>query len=471
MPQESCCFVLELEIPDTPGMLGKVTTVIGEAGGNIGVIDTIDIDAKRGVTIRRYTVTLDVADKFPDLLRRIRAVVPAVKIAEALDLATYQVMSAHLGGKLRVEYAASIINEETLARIYTPGVALVCQAIQENPTEVWRLTGRGNCVAIVTDGSRVLGLGNLGPEAALPVMEGKAVIFKWRAKIDAIPLVLATQDSEEIIRRVRAVQSNYGAINLEDIASPKCFEIEEKLTEILDIPVLHDDQHATAIAVLAGLLNALRLVGKRLETAKIVVCGAGAAGVATTKLLSSAGATNILCCDKAGIIYRGAPGLHQGQRWVAENTNPSNIRGDLATALKKADVFIGLSMPNILTVEMVRVMNSDPIIFALANPVPEIDPQEVLPYAAVVATGRSGFPGFNLINNALVFPGFFRGLLDARARKVIPQMKLDAAYALAGLVAEKDLSPRYIIPSIFDHRVVPAIANAVMRASEQNNQA
>ena len=364
-----------------------------------------------------------------------------------------------LKGKIEVVSRAKIETKVDLSLAYTPGVAEACLAIAKNPELTYDLTRKNNMVAVVTDGSAVLGLGNIGPEASLPVMEGKCVLFKEFAGVDAFPIALNTQDTDEIVKTVQMIAPMFGGINLEDIAAPRCFEVERRLAEKLNIPVFHDDQHGTAIVVLAGLTNALKVVQKKLENIKIVVNGSGAAGTAIINLLIEAGAKNIIAVDTKGIVVEGRGDLNEEKKKLAKITNPEKIHGGLATALKSADVFIGVSKPGVVTTEMVKTMNAEPIIFALANPIPEIMPEEAeRGGAAVIATGRSDFP--NQVNNVLVFPGIFRGLLDGRISKVTVKMKLAAAKALAGLV--EDPTEEKILPSPLDKTVASKIAKAVM---------
>jgi len=354
-------------------------------------------------------------------------------------------------------------NRDDLSMAYTPGVARVSLAIADNPDDVRRLTVKRNSVAVVTDGSAVLGLGNVGPYAAMPVMEGKAALFKRFAGIDAWPVCLDTQDTDEIVRTVQIIAPAFGGINLEDIGAPRCFEVEQRLRELLDIPVFHDDQHGTAIVVLAALTNALRVVGKKLASVRITMAGAGAAGTAVLKLLLASGAGDVVVCDDKGAVHTGRPGLTDSLRWVAEHTNHDGYEGELAGAVRGADVFIGVSAPNILTGADVAAMAQDSIVFALANPDPEVDPDAAGEHAAVVATGRSDYP--NQINNVLAFPGVFRGLLDAQSRTVNDDMLVAAARALAGVVSPAELSPHYIIPSVFHPDVASAVAASVRDAA------
>lgn len=369
-------------------------------------------------------------------------------------------VSQEKGGKLEIRSKVSVQNREDLAIAYTPGVAAVSSAIAENKEDVYTYTTKKNTVAIVTDGSAVLGLGNIGPEAALPVMEGKAVLFKEFANIDAFPICLATQDTEEIISHIQAIAPSLGGINLEDIAAPRCFEIERRLKESLDIPIFHDDQHGTAIVVLAALYNALKLVKKDIAKSKIVINGAGAAGIAITKKFLAAGAQNILLVDKAGIISADASDLDERHQEIAQVTNPNHLKGDLQEALKDADVFIGVSAGNILQKEWIQAMNDQPIIFAMANPTPEIMPDEAKEGGAfIVGTGRSDFP--NQINNVLAFPGIFRGALDSRASDITDEMQIAAAKGIAAVIPEEELNADYIIPDVFQPDVVNIVAHSV----------
>jgi malate dehydrogenase (oxaloacetate-decarboxylating) len=369
----------------------------------------------------------------------------------------------HLGGKIEVHPKIALKNRDDLSRAYTPGVARICQAIAEHPDDARRLTIKRNTVAVVTDGSAVLGLGNLGPAAALPVMEGKAALFKKFADVDAWPVCLDTQDTEEIIRTVELLAPVYGGINLEDIAAPRCFEIEARLREKLDIPVFHDDQHGTAIVVTAALSNALRVVGKQLEDCKVVVCGAGAAGSAIVRLLLHRRPGDVIAVDVNGIVHPDRSDLDENLAWLAANTNRDRMTGSLHDALVGADVFIGVSAPNLFGAEQVAKMAPNAVVFALANPDPEIDPAEAQRYAAVVATGRSDYP--NQINNVLAFPGMFRGLLDAQARTINEDMLLAAADAIANVVDGERLNASFIVPSVFDPAVSHAVAECVRKAA------
>jgi malate dehydrogenase (oxaloacetate-decarboxylating) len=370
----------------------------------------------------------------------------------------------HLGGKIEVKGKMAVKTRDDLSMAYTPGVARICMAIHHDPEKAYTLTIKQNTVAVVTDGSAVLGLGDIGPSAAQPVMEGKALIFKEFAGVDAFPICLATKDVDEIVLIVKALAPVFGGINLEDISAPRCFEIEERLQRDLDIPVFHDDQHGTAVVVLGAMINALKLVKKKMSEARFVVTGAGASGIATAKLLMKAGARHIIGCDRAGAIYKGrTENMNSMKEWFAEHTNPRRIKGSAGDALQGADVFIGLSGPGVVSLKDVKAMNKDAIVFAMANPVPEILPEEAGAFVRVMATGRSDYP--NQINNSCGFPGIFRGLLDVRARRVNDEMKLAAAHAIAGMVGKGELSEEYITPSMFDPRLVPAVSAAVADAA------
>jgi malate dehydrogenase (oxaloacetate-decarboxylating) len=432
-------------------MLGQLTSAIGSLGGDIRALDIVRVEGN-GI-VRDITVLAADADHAQKLIQRMSAV-PGVEVLEYSD----RTFLAHLGGKIEVTPRIPIRTRDDLSMVYTPGVARICMAIAEDPRRVRNLTIKRNAVAIVTDGSAVLGLGNIGPDAAIPVMEGKSMLFKEFGGVDAFPLCLATQDVDEIVETVVNIAPIFGGINLEDIAAPRCFEIEGRLTELLDIPVFHDDQHGTAIVVTAALINALKIVGKRLEDVRVVCLGVGAAGTAVTRLLIAAGVGNVIGVDLGGILSEGTPDLTSAQRAYASATNRTRVTGGLREALTGADVFIGTSVGGALDPELVGVMATSPVVFALANPEPEVQPEAIEDRAAVIATGRSDYP--NQINNVLCFPGFFRGLLDSGAGQITDAMKLAAAHAIAGVVGD-DLHPEYIIPSVFNRDVAPAVAAAV----------
>ncbi|HYY09741.1 MAG TPA: NAD-dependent malic enzyme [Kineosporiaceae bacterium] len=452
----SSSITIRLELPARPRAVSELTGLIEASGG---VVTALDVTASGADRVR---VDVTCATRGSDHAEAIAAAVRGMEgvVVERVSDRTFLV---HLGGKLRVESKVPIRNRDDLSLVYTPGVARICQAIAADPEDARRLTIKRNTVAVVTDGSAVLGLGNLGPLAALPVMEGKAALFKRFAGIDAFPICLDTQDADEIVRTVVHLAPVFAGINLEDISAPRCFEIEARLREALDIPVFHDDQHGTAIVTLAALTNALKVVGKELADVRVVMSGAGAAGTAVLKLLLAAGAKDVVVADVDGVVHTGRAGLPPSLRWTAENTNPRGVSGSLKEALAGADVFVGLSAPDILTGDDVARMAPGAVVFALANPVPEVDPVEAARTAAVVATGRSDFA--NQINNVLAFPGVFRGLLDAQSRTIDTGMLLAAAQALAAVVADDELNPAYIVPSVFHPDVTRVVAGAVERAA------
>jgi malate dehydrogenase (oxaloacetate-decarboxylating) len=456
-PNSSFSLTIRLQIPNRVGMLASVTQAIATSGGNFGQIDLIE--QTRQVSTREITVDAASTEHAETIVQAVKAL-PDVKVLNVYD----RTFNLHRGGKISITSRIEIKNVSDLAMAYTPGVGRVCMAIAEDPEQVYSLTIKQNTVAIVTDGSAVLGLGNLGPEAALPVMEGKAMLFKEFAGIDAFPICLASQDTEKIIEAVKQIAPVFGGVNLEDIAAPRCFEIEARLREELSIPVFHDDQHGTAIVTLAALLNSLKLVNKSMSDIRIVINGAGAAGVAIARLLQKAGAEKIWMCDSKGIISTSRPDLTPEKQEFAVKA-----QGTLAGAMLGADVFIGVSAPGVLTPEMVRSMAKEAIVFAMANPIPEIQPELITKDAAIIATGRSDYP--NQINNVLAFPGVFRGALDCRASVITPTMYLEAAVAIASLINPTDLTREYIIPSVFDQRVAPAVASAVQNAARQEGVA
>jgi malate dehydrogenase (oxaloacetate-decarboxylating) len=456
-PSASYSLTVRVAIQNRPGMLGRVAMAIGGSGGDIGAVDLVESGRDR--VIRDITINARDSVHGMQIVNRLKqtAGVRVINISDRTFL-------MHLGGKIEVQSKVPVRTRDDLSMVYTPGVARVCLAIKDDRQRAFSLTIKQNTVAVVTDGTAVLGLGDIGPEAALPVMEGKAMLLKEFANVDAFPVCLATKDTDKIVETVKYLAPGFGGINLEDIAAPRCFEIEERLRKELDIPVFHDDQHGTAVVVLAALLNALRIVKKDLKKLRVVVTGVGAAGTATIKILLSSGVRDIVGVDEFGTIYKDRPkGMDFMKRWVAGATNPRHIRGPLADALERADVFIGLSVPGILTVRDLKRMARDPIVFAMANPVPEIQPEDAARHVRVMATGRSDYP--NQINNVLCFPGFFRGLLDSRARTVNDEMKLAAARAIAACVARVELSEEYIIPSVFNKAVAPAVAAGVARAA------
>jgi malate dehydrogenase (oxaloacetate-decarboxylating) len=463
LPSASYSLTVRLQITNKPGMLGRVASAIGEAGGDIGAVDLVDSGRER--ILRDITVKARDSEHGQEVVNRLRRL-PGIRVINVSD----RTFLMHLGGKIEIHNKIPIRTRDDLSMAYTPGVARVCLAIRDDRERAFSLTIKQNTVAVVTDGSAVLGLGNIGPEAALPVMEGKAMLFKEFAGVDAFPVCLATRDVDKIVETVKLMAPGFGGVNLEDIAAPRCFEIEARLRKELDIPVFHDDQHGTAVVVLAALLNALRIVRKDLRKVRVVVTGVGAAGTATIKILHASGVRDIIGVDEFGVIHpKRTQGMDFMKRWVAQSTNPRKVTGRLADAVKGADVFIGLSVPGILTVKDLKRMARDPIVFAMANPDPEIQPEEAGKHARVMATGRSDYP--NQINNVLCFPGFFRGLLDSRARTVNDEMKVAAANAIAACVSRGELSEEYIIPSVFNKNVAPAVAEGVARAAHATDVA
>jgi malate dehydrogenase (oxaloacetate-decarboxylating) len=456
-PNPSFSITMRLETPNRAGMLASIAQAIASVGGNISAIDITE--QTRATSLIEVTVDASSTEHGDRIGTAVKSI-SEVKILSLYD----RTMQLHRGGKIRMESKLSLARQSDLAMAYTPGVGRVCQAIAANPAEVYNLTVKGNMVAIVTDGSAVLGLGNLGAEASLPVMEGKAMLFKEFAGIDAFPICLTTQDTDEIVNIVINLAPVFGGINLEDIAAPRCFEIEKRLKEALDIPVFHDDQHGTAIVTLAALLNALKVVGKSIDGVKIVFNGAGAAGIAVANLLKLAGAQHITLCDSKGIIAKDRTDLTPEKLALAVEKG-----GSLADAMVGADVFIGLSAPGVVTPEMVQAMAEQPIVFAMANPIPEIQPELISDIVAVMATGRSDYP--NQINNVLAFPGLFRGALDCRAKQLTSNMYLEAAKAIASLVNPTDLNREYIVPSVFDPRVSTAVTAAVQKAAREDGVA
>ena len=454
----SYSITVRLEVPARPTAVSELTTAIEKIGG---VVTALDVTASGADRIRvDLTCATRGGEHAEEVVAALRAL-PGVDIGRVSD----RTFLVHLGGKLRVESKVPIRNRDDLSLVYTPGVARICEAIAANPADARRLTIKRNTVAVVTDGSAVLGLGNLGPLAALPVMEGKAALFKRFADIDAFPICLDTQDVEEIVSIVRAIAPVFAGINLEDISAPRCFEVEARLRELLDIPVFHDDQHGTAIVTLAALTNALKVVGKQLPEVKVVMSGAGAAGSAVLRLLLAAGARDVVVADALGVVHRDREGMDPNLAWVAEHTNPRGVSGTLVGALAGADVFIGLSAPAILTGDDIATMAPDAVVFALANPEPEVDPIAAAAHAAVVATGRSDFA--NQINNVLAFPGVFRGLLDAQSTTITTDLLLAAATALAGVVGEDERNAAYIVPSVFHPDVAKVVAAAVEQAARR----
>jgi malate dehydrogenase (oxaloacetate-decarboxylating) len=456
-PSVSYSFTMRLRLANKTGMFAKILHTIAQQRGDPGAVDVVRAD--REFKVRDLTVNARDDEHS-------RAIIEAVKRLKGVTVVNVsdRVFLMHLGGKIRIQNKIPLTTRDALSMAYTPGVARVCMAIAEDKRKASTLTIKHNSVAVVSDGTAVLGLGNIGPEAAMPVMEGKAMLFKEFGDIDAYPICLQTQDTEEIIKAVKWISPGFGGINLEDISAPRCFEIEARLKKELDIPVFHDDQHGTAVVVLAAAINALKIVKRKMSKIKILIVGAGAAGVAVTKMLQAAGARHIVCCDRKGIICKKRlPDLDFSKTWLAEHTNERNVTGSIEDAARGAHLFIGVSGPGVFPVRALKKMAKDPIVFALANPVPEIMPEQAEQYARIIGTGRSDYP--NQINNVLGFPGIFRGALDARATDINEPMKLAAAKAIAGCITADELSEEYIIPSVFNKQVGRRVARAVEAAA------
>jgi malate dehydrogenase (oxaloacetate-decarboxylating) len=460
-------LTLRVRISHRPGMLGRVASAIGDAGGTIGSVDLISLEGEH--TLRDIAVYIPAEA----VREQVVAAVAAVDGAELVD-ATDRTFALHVGGKIETRSKVPLRTYEDLSMAYTPGVARVCLAIAEDRTKAFQYTIKRNTVAVISDGSAVLGLGDIGPEAAMPVMEGKCVLFKEFAGVDAFPLCLDTKDTEAIIATCKAVAPAFGGINLEDIGAPRCFEIERRLKAELDIPVFHDDQHGTAVVTLAALLNACRLTGRELSDLQVLVVGAGAAGVATAKLLMDAGVRSIVACDSRGALHTGRQDYEDGtmpdtKRWFAETTNLDRREGGPDDLVEGADLFIGLAGPGVIQPESLAKMNPDAMVFAMANPNPEVAPEDAAKYARIVATGRSDYP--NQINNVLCFPGIFRGALDVRAREITEPMKMAAARGIARIVSDADLREEYIVPSVFNRDVPDAVAEAVAEEARRTGAA
>lgn len=459
-PSASFTFIIRAKLKSDVGILGKLFSIIGDLGGDVGAIDIVEV--VKGAVIRDITVR--VIDERHE--RKIVEKLESLDFIEVVNVSD-RTFLMHLGGKIEVNSKVPLKTRDDLSMAYTPGVARVCMAIHEEKSKAYNLTIKKNSVAIVTDGTAVLGLGDIGPHAAMPVMEGKAMLFKEFAGVDAYPICLDTTDINEIVKVVKAVSPGFGGINLEDISAPRCFEIEERLADELDIPVFHDDQHGTAIVAMAALMNALKVVGKQIEQLKIVVSGTGAAGIACIKMMIGAGARNIIGCDRQGAIYQGRNGnMNAEKEWLARHSNPEHFQGTLKEAMVGADFFLGVSGPGLIDPSDIQKMNSDAIVFSLANPEPEIVPEEIEGIARIIATGRSDY--INQINNVLCFPGIFRGLLDSKSRRINLEMKLAAAEAIASIISAEELSEEYIIPSVFNKNVAPAVAAAVSAVALKN---
>jgi malate dehydrogenase (oxaloacetate-decarboxylating) len=456
-PSAQYSLTIRVEIDHRPGQLGRVATAIGSAGGTIGSIDLVKVDDT--TTLR--DITVDAAG--PEHWTEITEAIDALDSARVVDT-TDRTFLLHVGGKIEQHNKAPLKTRDDLSMAYTPGVARVCEAIAADREKAFQYTIKRNTVAVVSDGSAVLGLGDIGPEAAMPVMEGKAMLFKEFAGVDAFPICLATKDVDAIVETVKLMAPGFGGVNLEDISAPRCFDIEERLKAELDIPVFHDDQHGTAIVVLAAVLNAVKLTGKRLADLRVLVVGLGAAGVAVTKILVEAGVEHVIGCDSRGAVHVERDDYLDGsmnpvKRWYAEHSNPERLTGGPADVIGGTDLFIGLSGARVMPPDALARMNGDAMVFAMANPTPEVSPEEAAPYARIIATGRSDYP--NQINNVLAFPGIFRGALDVRARQITEPMKIAAARAIAEIVPEVELREDYIVPSVFNREVAPAVSAAV----------
>jgi malate dehydrogenase (oxaloacetate-decarboxylating) len=461
-PSASNSITVRLEIQNRPGMLAKVTSIIGEEGGNIGAIDIVR--AGEELLVRDITVNTRDDDHAERIVEQVRSL-DGVSVVNVSD----RTFLMHIGGKLEVESKSPLKTRDQLSMAYTPGVARVSEAIHERPADAHRLTIKSNTVAVVSDGTAVLGLGDVGPRAAIPVMEGKGQLLKEFADVNGVPVCLDTTDVDEIVETVARIAPVFGGINLEDIAAPRCFEIEDRLKERLDIPVFHDDQHGTAVVAVAALLNALEIVDKPLDELKIVIVGIGAAGTAVTEMLMEMGVENIVGVDSSGPLTGGRTDLNEAKRRYVEMTDPETDGESLSDIMEGADVFMGLSVPNVIDVDDLKRMARDPIVFAMANPRPEIMPEDAYPHVSVMATGRSDYP--NQINNVLCFPGLFKGVLNCRATDITDSMKIAAAHAIADTIDSRSLTPDYIIPSVFDKEVVQRVASAVARTAEKEGVA
>jgi malate dehydrogenase (oxaloacetate-decarboxylating) len=466
-PSAQFSLTIRLEIAHQPGMLGQVASAIGRAGGTIGAVDLVEVSEDK--LLRDITVDAGDQEQWDAITAALDAL-DGVRVVDTTD----RTFLLHVGGKIEQRNKHPLRTRDDLSMAYTPGVARVCQAIAADRDKAFQYTIKRNTVAVVSDGTAVLGLGDIGPEAAMPVMEGKAMLFKEFAGVDAFPICLDTKDADEIVETVRRLAPGFGGINLEDISAPRCFEIEDRLKEALDIPVFHDDQHGTAVVVLAALLNACKLTGRELAELHVLVTGLGAAGVAVTKILMAAGVTHVIGADSKGLVSTERADYVDGsmnaiKRWYAEHTNPERRTGVPADALEGTDLFIGLSGARIFPAEELRTMNDDAMVFAMANPTPEVSPEEAAPYARIVATGRSDYP--NQINNVLCFPGIFRGALDVRAEEITEEMKMAAARAIADVIPETELREDYIVPSVFNRDVAPAVAQAVAEQAKAQGAA
>ncbi|MFL5893120.1 MAG: NAD-dependent malic enzyme [Solirubrobacterales bacterium] len=462
--QFSVTVRVELDARQEP--LGKLTAQIAEAGGALQGVDLVPGAGAEGKRVREFTIDARDQAHWEEILRAIGSTRGA-RVLGYID----RTLQMHRGGKIAQQNKYPLKTRDDLSMAYTPGVARVCQEIAADRSKAFEFTIKRNTVAVVSDGSAVLGLGDIGPEAAMPVMEGKAMLFKEFADVDAFPICLNTRDPDQIVNTVRLMAPTFGGINLEDISAPRCFEIEQRLKDEIDIPVFHDDQHGTAVVTMAALFNALKIVGKPLEGLRVLVVGLGAAGVAVTKMMLESGVTHVIGCDRQGALSTGREDYVNGEmtdikRWYAESSNPDKLQGGPADVIEGCDLFIGVSGPGIIEADDLAKMADDAIVFAMANPNPEVMPEEAGPHVRIMATGRSDYP--NQINNVLCFPGIFRGALDAGAPRITEEMKLAAAHGIAGVVAEEDLSEDYIIPSVFDRDVAPAVAEAVISEARES---
>src|SRR3954469_14639344 len=465
MPSAQYSLILRVEIADRPGMLAQVAGAIGGAGGTIGAIDLVEADARH--LVRDITV----ATLGPASWDALRDAIDALDGARVIDV-TDRTFLLHLGGKIEQRNRHPLRTRDDLSMAYTPGVARVCEAIAADPEKAFQYTIKRNTVAVVSDGTAVLGLGDIGPAAAMPVMEGKAMLFKEFAGVDAFPICLDTKDPKEIVAAVEAIAPGFGGVNLEDISAPRCFEVEERLVASLDIPVFHDDQHGTAVVTLAALLNACRLTGRDIHDVRALIVGVGAAGVAVARILRAAGVRDIVGCDSRGALHSARAdheSLSREKRWLADENNAENRAGSPAEVIEGMDLFVGLSGPGAMDADALAAMAPDAMVFAMANPTPEVPPEEAARYARVIATGRSDYP--NQINNVLCFPGIFRGALDVRARHITEPMKMAAARGIAAIVGDDELSESYVIPSPFNRDVAPAVAEAVAQVARSTGAA
>lgn len=459
VPSPGYSVTVRVEIENKIGMFAKIASAISGAGGDLGSIDIVKVE--KGKIIRDITVNARDEEHEKKIIKALKHI-EGVKIIRVMD----RTFLVHEGGKIGVYNKIDVKGREDLSRVYTPGVARVCLDIYKNPEHVYRYTIKGNTVAVITDGTAVLGLGNIGPDAAMPVMEGKCMLFKEFGGVDAFPIAIRTTDVDELVDIIKKISTGFGGINLEDISAPRCFEVERRLREELDIPVVHDDQHGTAIVVLAALINVGRIMKKDIRDFKIVISGAGAAGTATAYMLLDYGIKNIIVCDKAGTLYEGrSVDMNPYKQELAKKTNPQKIKGKISDALEGADVFIGLSAPNIITPDDIKRMNPPRVVFALANPDPEIAPELAMPLVRIMATGRSDYP--NQINNVLAFPGLFKGLLEVRAKGVDKEIFFAAANAIANIIKDEELNEDYIIPSIFNKKVAQAVSHAVAEKAKK----